>query len=205
MAETRTYLLENVLPLVPYRQFVFSFPIPMRYWLHTNKRFFAKIHRIIIDYIHGYYTAKASALGIKDPAPGRISLTQRWGSALNLTSHLQILGPDGVYIRWGKKAYFRSITDREDGEKTQAPNYSWAKMRAKFFKLDVTKCISCGGDLVKGTAITDPMEARRYPRHVAIPHDAPARLSPRSVQGEFECESFPDDLLDYHHPLHCDS
>lgn len=38
-----------------------------------------------------------------------------------------------------------------------------------------------------------------------LPYDAPGRLSPRSVQGEFECESFPDDLLDYHHPLHCDS
>ena len=77
-------VLENVLPLVPYRQFVISLPIPMRYSLHTNKRFFAKVHRIIINLIHGYYMTKVSALGIKDSAPGSISFTQRWGSALNL-------------------------------------------------------------------------------------------------------------------------
>ena len=38
MAEAATHLTQNVLPLVPYRQFVVSFPIPLRYWLHTNKR-----------------------------------------------------------------------------------------------------------------------------------------------------------------------
>jgi len=103
MAETRARLLENIQPLVPYRQFVVSFPIPMRYWLHKNKKFFAKVHRTIIDLIHSYYTGKASALGIKDQAPGRISFTQRWGSALNLTPHLHILCPDGVYTRLGNR------------------------------------------------------------------------------------------------------
>ena len=38
MAEAATHLTQNVLHLVPYRQFVVSFPIPLRYWLHTNKR-----------------------------------------------------------------------------------------------------------------------------------------------------------------------
>ena len=116
MAETRAHLLENILPLVPYRQFVISFPIPMRYWLQTNKRFFAKFHRIIRDLIHGYYTDKAAALGIKEPAPGSISFTQRWGSALNLTPHLHILCPDGVYTRLGNRPHFRSITDMEDDD-----------------------------------------------------------------------------------------
>lgn len=53
MAETRAHLLENILPLVLYRQFVVSFPIPMQYWLHTNKKFFAKVHRLVIDAVHG--------------------------------------------------------------------------------------------------------------------------------------------------------
>ena len=119
MGETRTHLLDDVLPLVSYRQFVVSFPIPMRYWLHTNKRFFAKVHRIIIDLIHGYDSTKASALGIKDPAPGSISFTQRWGSALNLTPHLHILCPDGVCTRLGNKQHFRSITDMADDDGTQ--------------------------------------------------------------------------------------
>ena len=77
-------------------------------------------------------------------------------------------------------------------------------MLARVFKGDVTKCISCGGDLVKGTAITDLMEARRYLRHVGLPYDAPARAPPRAMQGEFEFEPFLDDLPDYHHTEYCD-
>jgi hypothetical protein len=70
-------------------------------------------------------------------------------------------------------------------------NYSWAKMLARVFKVDGTKCPSCGGDLAKLAAVTDPMAARRYFKHAGIPHDAPARAPPRSVQGEFECEYAP--------------
>jgi hypothetical protein len=51
-AEAATHLTENILPVAPYRQFVVSFPIPMRYWLNSNKKLFAKIHAIIIKAIH---------------------------------------------------------------------------------------------------------------------------------------------------------
>jgi hypothetical protein len=119
MAETRAHLLENILPLVPYRQFVLSFPVPMRYWLHTNKKFFARVHRLVINAVHGHYTQQAAKIGIKDPAPGSISFTQRWGSALNLTPHFHILCPDGVYTRLGKKPHFRCITTMQEDDVLQ--------------------------------------------------------------------------------------
>jgi hypothetical protein len=50
----------------------------------------------------------------------------------------------------------------------------------------------------------DPMDARRYLRHVGLPYDALARAPPRSGQRKFEFEPFPDDLPDYHHALYCD-
>ena len=86
------------------------------------------------------------------------------------------------------------------------PHYSWAKMLAKVFKIDVTKCASCGGYLVKKAAITNPLESRRYLKHVDLPPDAPARAPRRSVQGEFEFEPLPDDhdRPDYHHIEYCD-
>ncbi len=96
-AEAATHLVENVLPLVPYRQFVVSFPIPMRYWLQSNTKLYARIHQLMIREIHRYYVNSAEALGIKDPKPGSVSFTQRWGSALNLNVHAHILCPDGVY------------------------------------------------------------------------------------------------------------
>ena len=86
---------------------------------------------------------------------------------------------------------FGNEATSEDGERAKVPNYSWAKMLARVFKVDVTKCPSCGGDLAKLAAVTDPMAARRYLKHAGIPHDAPARAPPRSVQGEFEFEYAP--------------
>ena len=115
-AEAATHLVEHVLPLTPYRQFVVTFPIPMRYWLHSNKKLFAKVYRIIIKEIHRYYKTKALAQDIKDPKPGAISFTQLAGSALNLNPHLHILFCDGVFSGTGDTIRFRNIdaiTDRE--------------------------------------------------------------------------------------------
>lgn len=61
----------------------------MRYWLQANRKLYAKIHKLMTLQIHKYYIDKAAANGIKDPKPGSISFTQRWGSALNLNVHTE--------------------------------------------------------------------------------------------------------------------
>lgn len=115
-AEAATHLISNVLPFIPYRQFVISFPIPMRYWLQTNKKLYSKIHALLIREIHRHYTNKAKSSGIKGSTPGSISFTQRWGSALNLNPHAHVLCADGVYTwvngkpRWNN---MEKITDQE--------------------------------------------------------------------------------------------
>jgi hypothetical protein len=87
MAEAATHLVDNVLPRIPYRQFVLSFPIPLRYWLQTNKKLYSKIHRLAIKELKRYYTGKAETQGVCASTPGSISFTQRFGSALNLNPH----------------------------------------------------------------------------------------------------------------------
>ena len=111
-----------------------------------------------------------------------------------------------IVLRPEKKKGFQFGHETEDGDRVKVPNYTWAKMLAKVFKVDVTKCVGCGGDLVKVAAITDPIAARRYLRHVGLSYDAPARAPPRSVQGEFEFEPWSDDayLPDYHHGQYCE-
>lgn len=109
MAEASAHLVGNVLPYVAYRQFVISFPIPLRYWLQTNKDLYSKIHAIIIKHIHRYYKMKAEGIGIKEPTPGSISFTQRWGSALNLNPHMHVICPDGVYTMVNDKPKFNNI------------------------------------------------------------------------------------------------
>jgi hypothetical protein len=99
MVESAAHLVDNVLPLLPYRQFVVTFPIPLRYWMQSNNGLFSKIHGLVIRAINRYYIEKAKKDGTDNPAPGSISFTQRWGSALNVDPHLHILCPDGVYFR----------------------------------------------------------------------------------------------------------
>ena len=116
MAEAATHLTQNVLPLVPYRQFLVSFPIPLRYWLDTNKRFAAEVFGLVSREIHRYYIAKATAAGIINAKPGSMAFTQRWGSALNLNPHLHIISIDGVYTRYGDVARFRNLDPITDDE-----------------------------------------------------------------------------------------
>ena len=51
MTEGAAHLVDNILPVVPYRQFVVTFPFPMRYWLNTNKALFSATHKTITDAI----------------------------------------------------------------------------------------------------------------------------------------------------------
>ncbi|TWW08406.1 hypothetical protein E3A20_24670 [Planctomyces bekefii] len=95
---------------------VLSFPIPLRYWLHTNKRLFSKIHSIIIKEMHRYYINKARQTGIKTPRPGSISFTQRAGSAVNLNPHLHVLLLDGVFTEINGVVRFRNIDAITDDE-----------------------------------------------------------------------------------------
>jgi hypothetical protein len=115
-AETAVHLVDNVLPLAPYRQMVLSFPIPLRYWLHTNKKLFSKIHSIVIKEMHRYYINKAKLDGIKSPYPGSISFTQRAGSALNVNPHLHVLLLDGVYTEVNGVVKLRNIDAITDDE-----------------------------------------------------------------------------------------
>lgn len=97
MAESAEHLVENILPVAPYRQFVVSFPVPLRYWMHTNQQLFGKVHKIVIKEITRAYEKEASQQGCKDPKTGSITFIQRFGSSLNLNIHLHILALDGVF------------------------------------------------------------------------------------------------------------
>lgn len=114
MNEAAAHLTENILPHVPYRQFVVTLPIPMRHWVAKNKKLMSTIQRIVIDVIQQHYKNGAAALKIDSPAPGTITFLQRWGSALNLHPHLHILCTDGVFYRHQEQPLFYNMTRLSD-------------------------------------------------------------------------------------------
>ena len=107
--ETATHLIDNVLPFIPYRQIVISFPKALRYWINANKDLYSKIHRLAIQEINSYYCKKAVEKGIKEPKTGSITFSQRFGSAAELNPHLHILCADGIWHMVRGKPKFKKI------------------------------------------------------------------------------------------------
>jgi hypothetical protein len=103
MVETAAHLVDNVLPMAPYRQWILTLPVPLRFWCATNRKFGAKVHRIIIRNIEHHYTKAAKRSGAENPEPGSITFVQHFGSALQFNLHYHILFLDGVFIESGTK------------------------------------------------------------------------------------------------------
>ncbi len=67
---------------------------------------------------------------------------------------------------------------------------STKKNLAKTFKIDVTKCQACQGDLRKIGAVVDGGEVHRYLKHVGLDHAAPPRGLPSFKQGELSFSEY---------------
>ena len=97
MAETAALLWDEVFPDVPLRQWVISFPFPLRYLFAAHPHAMGKVLRIIYRAISTHLLHKGG-LQLNDGATGAVTLIQHFGSALNLNVHFHILFLDGVYV-----------------------------------------------------------------------------------------------------------
>jgi hypothetical protein len=98
MAETAAYLVDRVIPRVPVRQWVVSFPIPLRVLFAAHSELLTPVLRIVHRVITSFLLSQAGMKRTGADA-GAITLIQRFGSAANLNVHLHCLVLDGVYRR----------------------------------------------------------------------------------------------------------
>jgi len=102
MAEFAAHLVDHVLPAIAIRQWVLTFPPPLRYSLAYDSRLCSDVLRIFIGRIFSFLRQSAKAeLGLRrlDQAhPGAIVAIQRFGSAANLNIHAHVLVSDGVFV-----------------------------------------------------------------------------------------------------------
>jgi hypothetical protein len=83
MAETAALLADEVFPDAPLRQWVISFPFPLRYLFAAHPQAMGKVLGIVYRAISTHLIHKAG-LQLKNGATGAVTLIQRFGSALNL-------------------------------------------------------------------------------------------------------------------------
>ena len=98
MADTAARLVDDVLPRVPVRQWVLSFPYEMRYRLAYDGAWVSAVLAVFLRVVGRWYRRQAQAMGHDRARWGSVTLVQRFGSSLNLNPHVHVLMLDGVYV-----------------------------------------------------------------------------------------------------------
>jgi len=114
MAESAALLVDEVFPERPVRQWVLSFPYPLRFLFATRPVIMGQVLGIVYRVI-ATYLIKQTGYTLKTARTGAVTLIQRFGSALNLNVHFHMLFLDGVYIdgdrfRWIKAPSSTELT-----------------------------------------------------------------------------------------------
>jgi hypothetical protein len=127
-----------VFPNVPLRQWVISFPFPLRYLFAAHPHAMGKVLRIIYRAVSIHLLHKAG-LQLNDGATGAMTLIQRFGSALNLNIHFHILFLAGVYVyRDNRPPRFQRV---------KAPNKDDLEDLVQLISLRVGRCLERQGFL----------------------------------------------------------
>ena len=92
MAETAARLVEHLIPRVPCRQWVISFPKRIRYYLQTHE-----ILQEVLEVVFNEIRAQVIACSPETTHAqfGAITFIQRFGSTLNLHPHFHLIVADG--------------------------------------------------------------------------------------------------------------
>ena len=90
-------LLGFVLPALPYRQWVTSFPKWLRVHLAADGELNSRVIALSLGEIFKWQRRRARQLGHRGTRVAAVSFLQRFGSALQLNPHAHNLLPDGVF------------------------------------------------------------------------------------------------------------
>jgi hypothetical protein len=106
MADSAALLVDEILPHQPMRQWVLSFPFPLRFLFASNPKAMTGVLGIVYRAIATHLSHKA---GLTKPVAqtGAVTLIQHFGSALNLNIHFHMLFLDGVYTRGAQRRPMR--------------------------------------------------------------------------------------------------
>lgn len=127
MVQTAANLVENVIPSVPVRQWVISFPLRIRHYLQTHKILQATM-RIVVDEIRKRLITCGPELS--DPKIGAITFIHHFGKTLNYHPHFHIIVADGLFSADGEDLLFHEaaltpddIADTEDSIRKRVLRY----------------------------------------------------------------------------------
>lgn len=111
MVKTAANLIDNVIPCVPVRQFVISFPKRIRHYLQTNA-ILQDVLRIVVDEIRKRLIICSP--DVPNAQIGAISFIQHFGTTLNLHPHFHLVVADGIFSTQGEILQFHEAFLTQD-------------------------------------------------------------------------------------------
>jgi len=115
MVESAAHLVDHVFPEVPVRQWVLTFPFPLRFLLAAQPKVLTEVLAIVQRGISTFLFRHAGFTVACGARTGAVTLIQRFGSALNLNPHLHMLFLDGAYsFTRGKATFHRARRPAHD-------------------------------------------------------------------------------------------
>ena len=97
MVESAAHLVDHVLPEQPIRQWVLTFPYPLRFLFAAQPQVLSQVLGVVYRAISTYLIKQSGFTVASGAKTGAVTLIQRFGSALNLNIHFHMLFLDGVY------------------------------------------------------------------------------------------------------------
>ena len=98
MVETAAYLVDNVIPRIPVRQWVLSVPKRVRYFIYHNKKVSRDVLKIFLRAVET--TIRKRSPGAPSTSrSGAVSFCQNFGSILNVHPHYHSIILDGVFYK----------------------------------------------------------------------------------------------------------
>ena len=97
MVESAAHLVDRVLPEQPIRQWVLTFPYPLRFLFAAQPQVLSQVLGVVYRAISTYLIKNTGFTVASGAKAGAVTLIQRFGSALNLNIHFHMLCLDGAY------------------------------------------------------------------------------------------------------------
>ena len=116
MVETAAHLVDHVLPHAPMRQWVLTFPWPLRLLFAAHPEWLTRVLSIVTRALSSALLQRAGYRPGDGAQTGIVTFIQRYGSKLNLNVHLHLLALDGVYTFEHARAHLHRARAPYPGE-----------------------------------------------------------------------------------------
>ena len=131
--ESSTHL-QDVLPRVGYRQWTLTLPRALRWMVRKQPGVVREVERRLVRAVWRWQRAQARRLGVTAPLQGgAVGFLQLFGSALQLTPHLHLLLPEGL---WGEDGEWVPLPPPEDDAVEAVLHRLLRQLRATFAALE---------------------------------------------------------------------